>query len=536
MTAKEFQDRFKCSVCLDILKEPVSIPCGHNYCKRCIEDYWDTAEVSCCPQCRQAFFPRPVLQKNTLLAEIILKSMQEDPGVVASYAELDDVSCDVCTESKYRAVHSCLTCLASYCETHIQPHKESTALKEHKLEKPSRNLRQKLCSEHQAVVQLFCRTDQKCVCLLCVAVKHKNHDLVEMEMEKEEKQRQLVAVRRRMTQRILEKTEKVVEMKENVKHLKICADTEVWSCEETIEKLRSKITDVIRDHEQRGVNNAKDQIRRLEKEIEDLKRGEAQLAELSTVHDHIHFLQRFPALHTYSQGEDAPTIPVNRNLLPEALRMDLSNLKKRLKEIYGWMLMKTTHSGAEALNDEKINTNCRKDLLKYFWDLTLDPKTAHKNLCLSEGNKKVTQCTDSPERFDSWDQVLCREAMSGARCYWEVEWTGDWAAIGIAYKGIRRKGKTSESLLGCNNKSWRLYCSDTCYSARHNNKVTEIVSPNSHRIGVYLDYPAGSLTFYSISDTVSLLFRFEAKFTEPLYPGFYVTGSVTICQLDQTTP
>uniref|UniRef100_A0A8C4SUV5 FinTRIM family, member 25 n=1 Tax=Erpetoichthys calabaricus TaxID=27687 RepID=A0A8C4SUV5_ERPCA len=183
-----FQDRFKCSVCLDILKEPVSIPCGHNYCKQCIEDYWDTAEVFCCPQCRQAFFPRPVLQKNNLLAEIILKSMQEEPGVVASYAEPGDVSCDVCTGSKYRAVHSCLTCLASYCETHIQPHKETTALKEHKLEKPSRNLRQKPCSEHQAVVQLFCRTDQKCVCLLCVAVKHKNHDLVEMEMEKEEKQ------------------------------------------------------------------------------------------------------------------------------------------------------------------------------------------------------------------------------------------------------------------------------------------------------------------------------------------------------------
>ncbi|XP_051791129.1 tripartite motif-containing protein 16-like protein, partial [Erpetoichthys calabaricus] len=171
--------------------------------------------------------------------------------------------------------------------------------------------------------------------------------------------------------------------------------------------------------------------------------------------------------------------------------------------------------------------------------LTLDLNTVNKWLHLSEENKKVTnkravtQYPDHPDRFDSRSQVLCREALSGTRCYWEAEWSGEGATIGVAYEGISRKGWKYECLLGRNDKSWSLSCSDSHYSVWYNNMKTEICAPCSHRIGVYLDCPAGSLSFYSVSDAMILLHRIKTSFTEPLYAGFGVGwhSTVTICPL-----
>lgn len=171
-----------------------------------------------------------------------------------------------------------------------------------------------------------------------------------------------------------------------------------------------------------------------------------------------------------------------------------------------------------------------------FCQLRLDPSTAYKELHLSESNRKVIRTrdlqpySDTPERFDSFAQVLCREALSGGRFYWEIEWSGEFS-IGVAYKGISRKGKGSLCLLGYNDKSWSLLCSDSGYSAWHNRVDKAISAPHSPRIGVYLDHRAGVLAFYSIGESMTLLHRFETVFTEPLYPGFGVGTSVKICQL-----
>uniref|UniRef100_A0A8C4XEU9 B30.2/SPRY domain-containing protein n=1 Tax=Erpetoichthys calabaricus TaxID=27687 RepID=A0A8C4XEU9_ERPCA len=181
----------------------------------------------------------------------------------------------------------------------------------------------------------------------------------------------------------------------------------------------------------------------------------------------------------------------------------------------------------------------RDDFLKYFFPLTLDINTAHRVLRLSEGNKKVTcemtetEYPDHPDRFISWCQVLCREALTGTRCYWEVECSGDYMSIGVAYKGMSRKGEGWECGIGYNDKSWCLESYLSQYSVWHNNKETVICAPYSPRIGVYLDWPAGSLSFYSVSHTMTLLHRFNTSFTEPLYPGFWLNSisSVTISHL-----
>ncbi|XP_076152248.1 NACHT, LRR and PYD domains-containing protein 3-like isoform X2 [Alosa pseudoharengus] len=185
--------------------------------------------------------------------------------------------------------------------------------------------------------------------------------------------------------------------------------------------------------------------------------------------------------------------------------------------------------------DHASVSRARPRLLRYACDLTLDPNTAHRSLSLSQGNRKVTWVSEEqpypehPERFDSMFQVLCREGLS-ERCYWEAKWS-DGADISVAYKSIKRKGDSYDVKMGWNAKSWSLNCSPGHrHSASHNNKETAIPAPSSgsRTVGVYLDWPAGTLSFYSIStDTLTHLHTFHSTFTEPLYPGFrfYYYGS-----------
>ncbi|XP_071371160.1 protein NLRC3-like [Centroberyx affinis] len=167
-------------------------------------------------------------------------------------------------------------------------------------------------------------------------------------------------------------------------------------------------------------------------------------------------------------------------------------------------------------------------LRKYACELTLDPNTAHRNLLLSEDNRQVTDVReeqpypDHPERFDYWEQLLCRNGLTG-RCYWEVERKGA-VHIGVTYRGIRRRGAGDDCWLGGNEKSWSLDCSGNSYSAWHSNRSTDIpsLSSVSDRVAVYLDWPAGSLSFYRVSsDTLIHIHTFQSTFTEPLYPGFW---------------
>uniref|UniRef100_A0A8C4XHC4 E3 ubiquitin/ISG15 ligase TRIM25-like n=1 Tax=Erpetoichthys calabaricus TaxID=27687 RepID=A0A8C4XHC4_ERPCA len=201
------QDEFTCSLCLDTLTDPVTIPCGHNFCLKCLTDCWDQSQECSCPQCRHTFTTRPELNRNTLLNEVIKKfkrpRLSSPPP--QSYASFGDVECDFCTGKKFRAVKSCLTCPASYCQTHLQPHYEGDALKHHKLVDPDRNLKEKLCEKHQKSLEIFCKTDDSCICVMCVVTEHNGHKMVELETEREEKQRQLGATLSDIKRRLLKR-------------------------------------------------------------------------------------------------------------------------------------------------------------------------------------------------------------------------------------------------------------------------------------------------------------------------------------------
>ncbi|KAJ8362284.1 hypothetical protein AAFF_G00384760 [Aldrovandia affinis] len=185
-----------------------------------------------------------------------------------------------------------------------------------------------------------------------------------------------------------------------------------------------------------------------------------------------------------------------------------------------------------------LEPRTREDFLQYSCQLTLDLNTAHRWLRLSEGNRKMTRVEeiqpypDHPERFDIWTQVLCREGLSG-RSYWEAEWSGE-VSIAVSYKEIGRKGLGHDCVLGFNDKSWSLFCSPSIWGFRHNNEGTELPAPPSSRIGVYLDHRAGTLSFYNVSYTMTLLHRVQTTFTQPLYPGFwvnYLSSALKLCDL-----
>ncbi len=183
-------DEFTCPVCLDLLKDPVTIHCGHSYCKICITGCWDQEDqmrVYSCPQCRQTFSPRPALGKNTILAEMVEK-LKKTKLSDDCYAGAGDVQCDVCTGRKYKAVKSCLVCLNSYCQTHLDRHEEFNSRKPHKVIEATGRLQEMICQKHKKLLEVFCRTDQKCICVLCTTDDHKNHDIVSAAAQMTEKQ------------------------------------------------------------------------------------------------------------------------------------------------------------------------------------------------------------------------------------------------------------------------------------------------------------------------------------------------------------
>ncbi|MCJ8747762.1 hypothetical protein PDJAM_G00157050 [Pangasius djambal] len=530
-------DQFSCPVCLDLLKDPVTTRCGHSYCKVCINGCWDQEDekgVYSCPQCRDTFTPRPVLRRNNMLAEVVEKLKKTEVQATSPahcYAGPGDVECDFCTGRKHKAVKSCLMCMASLCETHLKPHLERPGLKKHTLIEASSKLQEKICSQHNKLIEIYCRTDRRCICLLCMLDNHKGHDAVSLSAERTEKQCELKQEQLKSQQRIQEKQKKVQELKQAVNMIKSRAQTAVKDSERIftemisfMEKKRLEVTELIRAQEKAELSRAERLLEHLEQEITDLKRRVTELEQLSHTHDHIQFLQTFQSLCVSSGREDSPSTAVHQQLSFDGVRNSLSDLKKQFEEFCKEEFSKIPPHDAAVQKISPSEPKSREDFLKYFCYLTLDPNTAHNFLHLSEKNRVVTcngrmqSYSDHPERFNSWFQVLCKESVCG-RCYWEVKWSGG-VYISLSYKEIRRKGRDKECWFGRNSQSWSLWCSSSSLSFWHSDIRTELGVPSSSRIGVYVDHSAGSLSFYSVSDTMRLLHRVHTTFTQPLYAGF----------------
>ncbi|XP_058649443.1 tripartite motif-containing protein 16-like [Onychostoma macrolepis] len=529
-------DQFSCSVCLDLLKDPVTIPCGHSYCMSCITDCWKQKRVYRCPQCRHSFTSRPALCKNVIIAEMVEKLKTTD----LQTAEPGDVECDVCTGKKHKAVKSCVECLSSYCQSHLEQHENLFKDRRHNLMDPIRRLHEMICPKHNKQLEIYCRTDQQLICFPCLIDEHKNHDTVTAEAEKTEKQKLLVETQRKFQQGIQGRQNQLQELRDAVKSHKRSAQAAVDDTERSftqltrsIERSRSQVVQLIRAQEEAAVSRAEGLLLRLQQDIDDLKWRDAELEQLLQTDDHVHFLQMFQYITAPPESTDLCSITVS-SFIPFH---DVANLVSRMKEKLEGFCKEEVENIFDRVTCIDMNTNkpmrTREQFLQYSRQLTLDSNTMNRFLRLSEENSVVT-CTNTPQhypahpdRFDGSVQVLCRESVCG-RCYWEVEWSGRKSGcISVSYKNISRK-----QLFGFNNQSWSLFCSSSSYIFRHNNIKTELpVSSRSARIGVYVDHSVGILSFYSVSDTMSLIHRIQTTFTEPLYPGFgFSSGSsVKLC-------
>ncbi|XP_051742746.1 E3 ubiquitin/ISG15 ligase TRIM25-like isoform X1 [Ctenopharyngodon idella] len=514
------QDQFCCPVCLDLLKDPVTIPCGHSYCMSCITDFWDQEDqkgINRCPLCKQTFTPRPVLGRNVVIAEMVEKlkktRLQSAPAAPAApavdHTESGDVQCDSCTGIKQKAVKSCLECRSSYCQNHLEQHENLFRSKRHNLMDATGPLQEMICPQH-------------------------------------EKKRHFKETQRNIQQRIQQKEKDLQRLREAVESHKRSAQTAVQDSERiftelicSIERHRSEVIQLIRDQERDAVSRAEERQERLEQEINDLRRRDAELKQLSEIDDHVHFLQ---SLSSVSLSESTDSFTVSSHLSFDEVVKSVSQLRDEMQQFCSeeTEMISGRVKIVQVILAPEYQT--REEFLQYFRLLTLDVNSVHYRHRLFEENTAITfsdtrlPYPDHPDRFDCWGQAMCRQSLTG-RCYWEVEWSGrgetSGVDISVAYKSIRRKGSDPEIDAGCNNQSWRLYCTPDYCSFWHNNIETELPVVSSRRIGVYVDHSAGILSFYSVSDTMSLIHRVQTTFTQPLYAmlGPYYNTRVKLCQM-----
>ncbi|KAM6967599.1 tripartite motif-containing protein 16-like [Aplochiton taeniatus] len=478
------------------------------------------------------------------MAELVEKlNVPALPPAPPAQSYAGDVMCDFCPGRAQKALKSCLDCQASYCETHLRPHSESPAFKEHVLLMASTEPQEKkVCSQHcDEVLDFFCRTDHQCICCVCAKTDHKGHKTASAKTVRKEKQVELDLNQKKVQMRIQFKKRELKKLQLTVEIIdEAVTDSERIFNEliHSIEKRRHDVKELIRAQQKEAVSRTEGLLERLEQEIAELSIRNEEMEKLSHTEDDVYFIESATSLSTLNICADQPNYPLQYF---SNVKEVLSQLKEKIEDIVTkeWPLISKAVNTVDVLQPSE--SKLRADFLQYACQLTMDPNTAFRHILMSNGNRKIVYTREvqsypkHPGRFEDYCQVMSTEELSGpSPFYWEVEWNG-WVYIAVSYKEIVRKGSGLDALFGFNAKSWSLVRSADGYCFRHRNIVTAVSGVNSSRIGVFLDHAAGTLAFYSVSDTMILLQRVNTTFTQPLHAGFWLYGgaaSAELCELE----
>ncbi|KAF4110462.1 E3 ubiquitin-protein ligase TRIM39-like [Onychostoma macrolepis] len=484
-----------CSICLEVFTDPVTTPCGHNFCKTCLNKHWDNSQTYCCPYCKETFKQRPDLKINTTLRELV------DHCKKKSSEKTTDVLCDICEERKLKALKSCLVCQSSYCQTHLERHLRVTGLKKHKLMDPVSNLEDYMCQKHERPLELFCRDDQTCVCQTCNVTDHKNHNSVSIE--------ETELMIQDVQQKIQDRIKKIQDIKNSAEVRKRNTEKEKAARVElftdlirSIERCQTDLLEEMEEQQKAAEKDEQELIGELERDIAELKMRNNKLQQISRTEDVI----------TIYSSLRSPTKTSNWSKISMKTHKNLKTLRRVVTQ-----LQETLH--------EKLTQTELKWMQQYAVDVTLDPDTAHPQLILSDDRKQV-RCGDiwqklpnNPERFDHGPNILGNERFSSRRFYFEVQVKGktNWT-LGMAQESIKRKG---EIRLRPNNGFWTVQLRNGDeYKACAGPSVSLSLRVKPQRVGVYVDYEEGLVSFYDVESS-SLIYSFTGQsFTGKLYPYF----------------
>nr|XP_040042840.1 E3 ubiquitin-protein ligase TRIM39-like isoform X2 [Gasterosteus aculeatus aculeatus] len=511
------EDQFLCSICLDVFTDPVSTPCGHNFCMNCINEHWNTSDQNLCPMCKKDFITRPDLRVNTFISEMVVQFRQSAQQKASSSSSEQqeskpgEVPCDVCTGTKVKALKSCLVCLASYCETHLEPHLTMSGLKRHQLMDPVENLEGRMCTKHDKPLELFCKSDQTCVCMLCTILDHKNHDVVPLKEEYEEKKVELKKTEAEIQQMIQKRRLKIQEIKHSVDLSEEDAGREkaegvqvFTDLMESVERGLKELLKTIEEKQETTKKQAEAFIRELEEEISELMNRSAEVEQLSLSEDHLHLLQS-SNIHQPPPTKDWTEVSVCPSYEGTVVRA-VSQLEETLsKKMKKWF--------AEL-----------KRVQMFAVDLTLDPQTAHRQLILSDDGKQVKlddvekKLPNNPERFINGFCVLTKQSFSSGRFYFEVQVEGKtWWYLGVIRESVERKGFIS---LSPQDGYWIICMNGNKYFAYDDPAVILSLKSGPQKVGVFVDYEEGVVSFYDV-EAAALIYSFTGcSFTEKLFPFF----------------
>ncbi|XP_029348797.1 E3 ubiquitin-protein ligase TRIM68-like [Echeneis naucrates] len=521
------KEQLLCPICLDLFNLPVSTPCGHNFCRDCILGYWQSANLSQCPMCKQKFYRKPELKVNTFISEVasqfkkLLEKKDEHDmtTIVESSGHEGDVTCDVCIGKKVKALKSCLDCLASFCETHLEPHHVLGTFKKHRLIDPTMNMQDRVCKKHDKLLELFCNTDQTYVCQVCIRGDHRAHHTVPIADKSRDKRAEIQMIKEETEDMIHMRWQKIKEINQTVEISRENTEKEIEESLHVLTKLlclvqrgQAEVVEVIGAKQRQVESRAGKVIMELEQQVDQLKRRSTKLEQLAHTDDDFYLLQNLPAFSTPLKTKDGSDTYVGSALYVGTGRRAVRRVAFQLEETVNAEIKRLCESEFQRARQCAV-------------DITLDPDTAHPKLVLSENKKQVfhsdiaLSLPDNPERFYPGVSVLGKEGFSFGRFYFEVQVNGktEWD-IGVGLESVNRKGG---SLLNPEKGYWTLGMrKDKSYWALSSTPIRVPLVEQPQRVGVYVDQELGQVSFYN-ADSASHIYSFTGySFNERILPYF----------------
>uniref|UniRef100_UPI00398E97E8 E3 ubiquitin/ISG15 ligase TRIM25-like isoform X2 n=1 Tax=Pristiophorus japonicus TaxID=55135 RepID=UPI00398E97E8 len=411
------EESLSCPVCLEIFKNPVTIPCGHNFCMDCISSCWDEdsdCDTCKCPECRQDFSPRPLLAKNIVLCKIVERLQRAGEGSSPdSRAAPGEVPCDFCTDTKLKATKSCVACMASFCELHLRSHYEDAVFRHHQLDDLVRDFEKRRCPEHGRPLEFFCRTNQSCLCSVCAVRAHRDHDTVTVEEEVSgikihiaERQAELERDAQ-LTLGEIGKLRHSVELFDEF-HERLKSDLVHQFAElmENVEQAQSQVMHVISMERRTGLDQASRALSQMEHNCTELNREKGELEAIARIGDSFELIQDY---HSAKIGTVSQVLP-HAQLMVDVKLTDLSSTVAALSNLVKTQLVKGIAHGAgsRALADDEMEASwCTAQSMSGSAEQTLCPSFVQYSDALCQCGLTAAQHKEYPNPGSHKTPIRC---------------------------------------------------------------------------------------------------------------------------------